>query len=111
MTSHLLIRFWLRAIESGEVGPVAQRRFIEYFTTYVMSVVDEAADRDGDVYRSVKDYFDIRRETVGFYPLYAFMLQELPDEVANHPAMVEMSLCVTDMLIIDNVHFHRRVIL
>lgn len=98
----------MRAIESGTVGPVAQCRFIEYFTTYVRAVVDEAADRDADVYRSVEDYLTIRRDTVGFYPLYAFMLAELPDEVVHHPAMVEMSLCVTDMLIIDNVRLHWR---
>ncbi|KAH9830021.1 terpenoid synthase [Rhodofomes roseus] len=95
-------RFWARAIESGSVGPVAQSRFVDYFTKYVRSVVDEAADRDKDIYRSVDGYPAIRRDTVGFRPLYALMLQELPDEIVYHPAMVEMSACVTDMLIIDN---------
>ncbi|KAH9917069.1 terpenoid synthase [Fomitopsis serialis] len=95
-------RFWAHAIDSGAVGRTAQRRFIDYFTAYVDSVVDEAADRDQDVYRSLDSYFEIRRETVGFRPLYALMLQELPDEVAYHPAMVEMSVCATDMVIIDN---------
>ena len=96
----------MRAIQSGAVGPIAQRRFIDYFASYVTSVVEEAADREADVYRSVEDYLTIRRETVGFYPLYTLMLQELPDGVVYHPAMVEMSLCVTDMLIIDNVRFY-----
>ncbi|KZT66130.1 terpenoid synthase, partial [Daedalea quercina L-15889] len=94
-------RFWAHAIASGAVGPVAQHRFITYFTTYVNSVVDEAADRDANIYRSTESYLAIRRDTVGFRPLYALMLQELPDEVTDHPAMVEMSACVTDMLIID----------
>ncbi|EPS94572.1 hypothetical protein FOMPIDRAFT_84975 [Fomitopsis schrenkii] len=95
-------QFWLRVIESGIVGPVAQRRFIDYFTAYTDSVVEEASDRDAGVYRQVEDYFAIQRDTLGFRPLYALMVLELPDEVVYHPAIVEMVICVIDMLIIDN---------
>lgn len=98
-----LHRFWLRAFDSSAVGPVTQRRFIDYFTAYTESVIDEAADRDADVYRQVDDYFAIRRDALGFRPLYALMVLELSDEVVNHPAMVEMETCVIDMLTIDNV--------
>lgn len=82
---------------------MAQRRFIDYFTAYTDSVVEEASDRDAGVYRQVEDYFAIQRDTLGFRPLYALMVLELPDEVVYHPAIVEMVICVIDMLIIDNV--------
>lgn len=95
----------MHAIDSSVVGPVAQRRFIDYFTAYTQAVIDEAADRDTNARRQLDDYFALRRDTLGFRPLYALMVLELPDEVVHHPAMIEMEICVIDMLIIDNVRF------
>ena len=96
-------RLWLRAVGSGVFGPITQRRFIDYFTAYTNAVVEEVIDRDAGVYRRIEDYFAIRRDTLGFRPLYSLMVLELPDAVVRHPLMVEMETCVIDMLIIDNV--------
>ena len=48
-------------------------------------------------------YYSIRRDTLGFRPLYALTILELPDEVVHHLAMVELESCMVDMLMIDNV--------
>lgn len=93
----------MNAKQTGAVGPLAQRRFVQYFAEYMNSMVNEAADREHDVYRSVEEYLALRRKTVGYWPQHALILLELPDEVAYHPAMAKMSSCLLDMVIIDNV--------
>ena len=55
------------------------------------------------VRRQVDAYYSIRRDTLGFRPLYALTILELPDEVVHHLAMVELELRMVDMLMIDNV--------
>lgn len=83
------------------------RRFVDYFEGYLKSVVEQAQDREHNRIRSIAEYFDVRRLTVGARPSYALMElgMNIPDEVWEDPAMEIMAVCVTDMIILDNVSF------
>lgn len=95
-------QFWARAIETA--SPTSQRRFLETFIAYLESVVLQAADRDCDAEHTVQTYLAQRRDNIGSYPSYAVLelALDIPDDVFYHPAMNELSLYATEMLIIDN---------
>ena len=68
-------------------------------------MVQQAVDRGHKHIRSVEEYFEVRRDTIGASP--AFVLLELdmnlPDEVVQHPVIEELITLATDMIILDNV--------
>ena len=72
---------------------------------YLHSVVQQAADRDSCKIRTIDSYFENRRNNIGARPSFALLEFKLsiPDEVVDHPIIVELSNCSTDMIIIDNV--------
>ena len=98
-----MVRFWELAIKTA--SPSSQRHFLESFTAYLNSVIQQAADRDNDTIRSIESYFENRRENIGARPSFALLefKLSLPDDVVDHPIIVELSNCSTDMIIIDNV--------
>ncbi|KAF9811098.1 hypothetical protein IEO21_06675 [Rhodonia placenta] len=95
-------QFWERGVKTAS-APSA-RRFVDYFEGYLKSVVEQAQDREHNRIRSIAEYFDVRRLTVGARPSYALMElgMNIPDEVWEDPAMEIMAVCVTDMIILDN---------
>lgn len=96
-------RFWARAIKDARVS--AQRRFISTFDTYMQSVVQQAADRAENHVRDVDTYFENRRENVAVRPGFALLEfdMELPDEVLEHPVIVDLTTHCIDMITADNV--------
>nr|BDO24660.1 sesquiterpene synthase [Collybia nuda] len=94
--------FWCNAIKT--VGPTAQRRFIEEFSVYTESVVEQAQDRDHFVFRDIKSYMDIRRNNVGAKPAFALleMDMELPHEIFDHKSLITLRECTVDMLCLAN---------
>ena len=98
-----LRRFWLRAITVA--SEPAQRRFIRAFNEYVFGVVHEASDRISGRIRSIADYFQLRKRTVGAYS--SFMCIELgleiPDRVMEHPAIQSLLSLTADSIILTNV--------
>ncbi|OCB90273.1 terpenoid synthase [Sanghuangporus baumii] len=78
---------------------------IESFTAYLESVVEQARVCDTSTCLSVAEYLKNRRENVGtrpsFVPLELDM--DLRDEVFYHPTTIELTLYITDMIIIDDV--------
>ncbi|KAL5513795.1 STS14_2 [Sanghuangporus vaninii] len=95
-------QFWELAIKTA--SPSSQRHMIESFTAYLESVVEQARVRDTSTCLSVAEYLKNRRENVGtrpsFFPLELDM--DLQDEVFYHPATMELTQYITDMIIIDN---------
>ena len=86
-------------------SPQACRRFIQTFDTYCDSVVQQAAEREVNRRHTIESYLEMRRENIGAKPSFALLEldMELPDEIMEHPAIVNLSTWAIDMLIIGNV--------
>ncbi|KAG1839502.1 isoprenoid synthase domain-containing protein [Suillus tomentosus] len=95
-------QFWARAIQSASLS--SQCHFLETFSEYINSVVVEAHDREKGRRRSLDDYLKLRRKTVGAKPVFPILEMgiDLPDEVFYHPVIVDLSDCITELIIIDN---------
>jgi hypothetical protein len=84
--------------------PTSQRRFIDTFKVYTDSVIQQAEDRDHSRIRSIKSYFDLRRETIGIWSSFAIneIHLNLPDRVLNDPVIQSLSQGSNDMILICN---------
>jgi len=78
---------------------------METFATYTQSVVDQAADRTHKYIRTVDEYLEIRRDTIGAKPSFAILETglNLPDEAVRHPIIDELSIVAIDMILLGNV--------
>lgn len=85
---------------------------VESLTAYLESVVQQAADRDNNTFRTVDSYLETRRENIGARPSYVPIELDLnlPDEVFYHPIIVELSVHIADLIILDNVSVQSSVI-
>jgi hypothetical protein len=105
-TQGILHRFWARAIRYASLS--SQRHFLEVFSTFLGGVVAEALDREKGHKRSIEDFLKLRRYTVGLkpsLPIYE-MGMDLPDEVFHHPLIMNLTECITDLVVIDNVSWY-----
>jgi len=95
-------QFWELAIRTA--SPSSQNRFISTFDKYTTAVVQQASDRTVGHIRSIEDYFTVRRETIGARPSFALLELDmtLPDEVLEHPVIVDLTTVTIDMLILGN---------
>ncbi|KAG1874838.1 isoprenoid synthase domain-containing protein [Suillus subluteus] len=95
-------QFWARAIQTTSLP--FQRHFVYSYTAYLRAVVVEALDRDEARCRSIGDYIKLRRDTCAAKPAIALyeMGMDLPDEVLYHPVVVELTECITELMLIDN---------
>ena len=68
-------------------------------------MVQQAADRDSKHLRSVENYFEVRRNTIGARPAFALLELDmnLPDEAVQHPVVEEMITLGADMILLSNV--------
>ena len=103
-----MYRCWELAIKTAT--PSSQKHFIETFTDYLNSVVDQAADRDSQTVRTIDSYLKTRRENIGARPSFVngILHLELPDEAFYHPLITELVYHIADLLILDNVRPHLR---
>jgi len=95
-------QFWELAIQTA--SPQSQKRFIKTYGEYAQSVVQQAADRCHKSIRCSKDYFPVRRDTIGAKPAFALIELDmnLPDEAAEHPVIQELNTLAVDMIVLDN---------
>lgn len=96
-------QFWELAIKSASPG--SQKRFIETFGTYTQSVVQQAADRTHKHVRTIDEYLEVRRDTIGAKPSFAILelaLENLTDEAVRHPVINELSILTIDMILLGN---------
>jgi len=95
-------QFWARAIKTASA--TSQKHMIEDITDYLESVIDQAADRDMNLYRTVEEYLERRRKNVGVRPVFVPMELglNLTDEVFYHPVVVTLASYIVELVIIDN---------
>ena len=76
-----------------------------HYEEYVEAVCQQAEDRDVGHVRSISDYMDLRRRTIGAKPSFDLLLLplELPDHILDHPVITELMFLAIDMIILANV--------
>ncbi|EIN12000.1 terpenoid synthase [Punctularia strigosozonata HHB-11173 SS5] len=97
-----MFRFWERGFPKASAS--SKRRFLATFSTYLESVVEQAADRDRSHIRDVDSYLENRRENIGAWPSFALLEldTDIPDEIMNRPEMYSLHIAAIDMLILGN---------
>ncbi len=91
-------------------GPATLRRFLKHTEAYVHGFGREAELREAGVVLDVESYNVLRRENSAVrycFGLFGFLLGlDLPDEIFEHPIMMEMHLAAVDMVTWSNVSSH-----
>ncbi|KAI0066962.1 terpenoid synthase [Artomyces pyxidatus] len=95
-------QFWELAIKTA--SPQSQKRFIQTFGTYTQAVVQQAADRVHHHVRSVDEYLEVRRDTIGAKPSFAILEtgMNLPDEAVENDIIQRLSILAIDMILLGN---------
>ncbi|KDQ57646.1 hypothetical protein JAAARDRAFT_35337 [Jaapia argillacea MUCL 33604] len=97
-------QFWERTLRDAKPSMSTQRRFIDSFDAYTTSVAVQAEDRDHAYIRDIDSYLVVRRDTIGTYP--SFVMLELgmhiPEQVLHDPTILDLELCITDMICVAN---------
>ena len=98
-----LDRFSLQAIQVASAP--SWNRFIANYAEYLDSVIDESADRAAGHVRSIPEYLELRRLTIGGYPSFLCLELglEIPDEVMEHPKIKSLLGLVAETIILTNV--------
>ena len=67
--------------------------------------MQQAADRTHKHIRTIDEYLEVRRDTIGAKPSFAILETglNLPDEAVHHPIIDELALVATDMILLGNV--------
>ncbi|KAF4568086.1 terpene cyclase [Pleurotus pulmonarius] len=94
--------YWKRTLEVSSKS--SAERFIRNFDGYTDAVRQEAVDRDEGRERTIEEYMELRRGTIGVYPSFDYFLLEddIPDEYIDHPAVASLALGAVDMTILAN---------
>lgn len=102
-SSSIFCSYWKRTLEVSSKS--SAERFIRNFDGYTDAVRQEAVDRDEGRERSIEEYMELRRGTIGVYPSFDYFLLEddIPDEYIDHPAVASLALGAVDMTILANV--------
>jgi hypothetical protein len=82
-----------------------QQRFLASWERYLHGVVEEAENRSTSCILDIDGYFRLRRLTVGTRPSFRMVEidMDIPEEVTEHPTILELELVLTDMVAIVNV--------
>ncbi|KAF7350741.1 Terpene cyclase [Mycena sanguinolenta] len=95
-------QFWLNAMRIST--RTFQCRFIDEFQIYLDSMVQKAQDRTENHNRSIDEYFEVRRVTIGVKA--AVIINEIemniPEAVMQNEHIVTLIGAVTDMILIAN---------
>ncbi|KAI9447576.1 terpenoid synthase [Lactarius indigo] len=80
------------------------KRFMKAGSACAQAMVQKTADQRHKRIRSVEEYFDVRRDSIGGRPALALIELDinLPKEAVNHPVIEEMTILAIDMIILDN---------
>jgi Delta6-protoilludene synthase len=96
-------RFALQAIQVASAS--SWNRFLVRYAEYLDAVIVESADRAAGHIRSISEYLDLRRLTIGGYPSFlCFELGlDIPDEVMEHPGIKSLLALVAETVLLTNV--------
>jgi hypothetical protein len=106
MLMRLCSRFWALALESA--SPTAAKHFVQCFTAYLESVVEQAQTRDSATVLTLDEYMEQRHRNIGVLPalVLAELAFDLLDGVFDHPVINNLRDCLVQMVILDNVSLH-----
>ena len=67
--------------------------------------MQEAKDRTHKHIRTIDEYLEVRRGTIGMKPCFAILETglDLPDEVVRHPVIEKLLTLAVEMILLDNV--------
>jgi hypothetical protein len=67
--------------------------------------VQEAKDRTHKYIRTIDEYLEVRRNTIGIKPSFAILETglELPDEAVCHSVVNELPTLAVEVILLDNV--------
>ena len=99
----MLDSFWSLASKSASQTSV--RRFLRHYQEYLDAVCLQARDRENNHVRTIDEYFELRRDTIGAKPFFDLLLLplEIPDEILNDPKIGQLAQLSIDMIIMANV--------
>ena len=71
----------------------------------MQSLMQKAKDHNHKHFRTIDEYLEIRRDTIGVKPAFAILEigLNLPDEAVCHPVINELSNLALEMILLDNV--------
>ncbi|KAJ6490976.1 terpenoid synthase [Mycena sanguinolenta] len=94
--------FWKRTLLVASHS--SAQRFIKNFDEYTDAVRQQAVDREIGRIRSISEYLQLRRGTIGVRPSFDFFLltDDLPDSVVDHPHIERLARGAIDMTILAN---------
>ncbi|MCJ1263853.1 hypothetical protein MMC22_003723 [Lobaria immixta] len=95
---------WFRIAKKASKG--ARERFVRAMRDYCNGALDQVQTQVQRVVLDPKNFLETRRQSVGVTPLFAmieyFYDLDLPNEVFEHPSMIEMEKVATDFVLIHN---------
>ncbi|MCJ1269147.1 hypothetical protein MMC22_009036 [Lobaria immixta] len=87
-------------------SPGARERFVRAMRDYSNAALDQVQNQAQRTVLDPKSLLETRRQSIGVTPLFAmieyFYDLDLPDEVFEHPSMIEMEKVATDFVLIHN---------
>ncbi|KAF7372989.1 Terpene cyclase [Mycena sanguinolenta] len=94
--------FWKRTLLVASQS--SAQRFIKHFDEYTDAVRQQAVDRETGHLRSISEYLQLRRGTIGVRPSFDFFLltDDLPDSAVDHPHIERLACGAIDMTILAN---------
>ncbi|KAJ6571005.1 terpenoid synthase [Mycena vulgaris] len=94
--------FWKRTMLVA--SPSSAQRIIRTFGEYTDAVRQQAVDRDQGRIRSIPEYLELRRLTIGVRTSFDFFLltDDVPDTVLEHPHIERLACAAIDMTILAN---------
>jgi hypothetical protein len=71
----------------------------------MQSLVQKDKDHTQKHIRTINEYLELRRDTIGVKPAFAILEigLDLPDEAVCHPVINELSNLAREMILLDNV--------
>lgn len=94
---------------ASQAGPNAVRRFLAHSASYIDGVIKEAELRERGEVLNVEEFQGLRRENsavrVCFDLAECLLNIDLPDEVFEDPAFLEVYYAATDMVCWSNVNY------
>ncbi|KAK7448143.1 hypothetical protein VKT23_013902 [Stygiomarasmius scandens] len=94
--------FWRRTLRCASKS--SAERFIRNFDEYTDAVRQQAVEREAGIQRNLKEYYSLRRGTIGVRPSFDYFLisEDIPDEVLLQPRIEKLILAAIDMTILAN---------
>ncbi|KAJ6453743.1 isoprenoid synthase domain-containing protein [Mycena sanguinolenta] len=95
-------QFWSLALETASES--SQKHFVEAFTGYLYSIVQEVDDCDADAIFTVAHYLDIRSRNIAAYACFVpcELHLNLPDHVFYNPVLADLKRIAAHLLIVNN---------